>query len=144
MSELEPAGGDPDEQTTDLLAAALRSDAREVDTLVRVLASSLAETLPPAMVEVQRDRSLADRVGRRPGTPVAVTVTGPDVRLRLAAAKHHGGSPDAEVHRVVRGVTISRQQVGLDDWVQALATLITEQARTSAEARAALSRLLSL
>lgn len=140
---LSPYGADDpaDLASVDLLAAALRADAAEVGTLVRVLTATLGDTLPAGMVEVQRERSLADRLSGRDGTVVAVTVTTPDRRLRLAAGRHRG-TPEAEVQRVVRGVVISRQDVGVDQWVRALAEVLAVRAQADAAAREALGRLL--
>lgn len=131
-----------DPESTDLLAAALRADAADVDTLVRVLTATLGDTLPAGTVEVERDRSLSDRLSGRNGTAVAVTVTTPDVQLRLAHAKHRGGAVQAEVQRIVRGVVISRQQVGVDEWVRALAAVLSDLAARNRDAREALTRWL--
>jgi hypothetical protein len=136
---------DPDGATgesIDLVAAALRTDATDVDTLVRVLGNSLGDMLPAGMVDVQRSRTLADRLARRSGEPVSVAVTTPEVRLSLTSPHRGGGSVEAEVQRIVRGVVIGRQVVSVDEWVRALAAVITAVAARNAIARDALSRLL--
>lgn len=126
--------------TVDLVAAALRADARDISSLVRVLAGTLPEMLPESMVEVDRSRSLADRVAGRTGAVRGVTVVLRERVLELRAGD--GGAPTAEVRHVVRGIVISRQQVGLDQWVRLLAGELAELADESAAARAALSALL--
>ncbi|MFI6078583.1 hypothetical protein ACIA5C_44395 [Actinoplanes sp. NPDC051343] len=118
-----------------LIAAALRSDRADVESLTRVLTSVLGDALPPGMVEVERKRSLADRMNGREGTPVALTVTTPDSLLVLRPG-------NAEVRQIVRGVTIKRSTVGIDEWLVALAGVLSKLADNSAAAREALTNLL--
>jgi hypothetical protein len=118
-----------------LIAAALRSDRADVESLTRVLTSVLGDALPPGMVEVERKRSLADRMNGREGTPVALTVTTPDSLLVLRPG-------NAEVRQIVRGVTIKRSTVGIDEWLVALAGVLSKLAGNSAAAREALTNLL--
>jgi hypothetical protein len=134
---LEPPGPD----SVDLVASALTAatDLSDVGMFVRVFTRSFAEALPEGMVEVDTDRSLADRLAGRPGTPVAVRITFPDKRLELRATR---GWPDAEVHQVVRGVTLRRRQVSVEEWVHTLAAELTGLAARNATARAALAALL--
>ncbi|HSN11874.1 MAG TPA: hypothetical protein VLS51_07195 [Propionibacteriaceae bacterium] len=121
------------------IAAALRADAADIGTLTRVLVTSLPEALPDGMVDVERDRSLADRMAGRPGSVTKVTVTFPDRVLELRPGDGH---PVAEARHVVRGVVISRQRVGLDEWVHELATGLAALASRDAAARSALAALL--
>jgi hypothetical protein len=136
---MEPSGLGPmfDVQ---LLAAGLRADRGDVASYARVLGGALADALPPGMVEVQRHRTLADRLSGRDGRPVAVVVHGDDRELVLREAAR--GAVEAAVHQVVRGVVISRRTVGVDAWCQALAEDLTRIAARDAAARAALARLL--
>lgn len=122
-----------------LIAAALRADRADVESYTRVLTAVLGDALPPGMVEVDRRRSLADRVNGREGTPVALTVTTPDERLTLRQEPH---GVTGEIHQIVRGVTIRRRTVGLDEWLVALAGVLSKLAEGSATARDALSSLL--
>ncbi|HEU4675560.1 MAG TPA: hypothetical protein VFS29_06220 [Motilibacteraceae bacterium] len=121
------------------LAAALRADSADVATFTRVLTATLGDALPQGMVDVERDRSLADRLAGRDGTPVAVHVHGQDRQLSLTQGKR---GPEAEVRQVVRGVVISRRQVGVDEWIGALAAELSALAARDAAARVALARLL--
>jgi hypothetical protein len=123
-----------------LVAAALRADAVDVASLARVLTTTLGDALPAGTVDVDRERSLADRLAGRPGSPVAVRVQVPDRVLVLQANRR--GQPVAEVHQVVRGVVLSRRPVGLDEWVGELASELTRLAERNAAAREALERLL--
>jgi len=122
-----------------LIVAALRADRSDVESYTRVLTTVLGDALPPGMVEVERRRSLADRMNGRPGTPVALIVATPDERLLLRQEAH---GVHAEVHQVVRGVTIKRSTVGVDDWLVALAGVLSRLAAGSAAARDVLTRLL--
>jgi hypothetical protein len=136
---MEPSGLGP-MGDVQLLAATLRADRGDVASYARVLGGALADALPPGMVEVQRDRSLADRLAGRDGRPVAVVVHGDERELVLREGAH--GAVDAVVHQVVRGVVISRRSVGIDAWLTALAEDLTRIAARDAAARAALARLL--
>ena len=118
-----------------LVAAALRTDRADVESYHRVLSDTLGSALPPGMVEVERKRSLADRMNGREGTPVALTVTTPDSVLVLRPGR-------AEVRQIVRGVTIKRSTVGIDEWLVALAGVLSKLAGNSAAAREALTNLL--
>ena len=136
---MEPSGLGP-MGDVQLLAAILRADRGDVASYARVLGGALADALPPGMVEIERHRSLADRLAGREGRPVAVVVHGDEREMMLREAAH--GSVEAAVHQVVRGVVISRRTVGIDAWLTTLAEDLTRIAARDAAARAALSRLL--
>ena len=122
-----------------LIAAALRADRADVESYTRVLTSVLGDALPPGMVTVDRKRSMADRLAGRAGVPVALLVSTADEQLELRQERH---GVVAEIRQVVRGVTIKRRVVGVDEWLVALAGVLAGLARDSAAARAALSDLL--
>jgi hypothetical protein len=134
---LEPLGPD----SVDLVASALTAsaDLSDVGMFVRVFSRSFADALPEGVVEVESDRSLADRLAGRPGTPTALRLTFPERRLSLTATR---GWPEAEVQQVVRGVVLSRRQVPVEEWVRVLAAELTDLAARNASARAALAGLL--
>lgn len=121
------------------LAAALRADTADLDSYHRVLSVTVGDLLPPGMVEVDRDRSMSDRVAGRPGTATAIRVHLGDRTLELTAKR---GKLGATVAQEVRGVIISRKEVSVADWTAQLAGYLAALAAESAEARAALSRLL--
>jgi hypothetical protein len=123
----------------DMVAAALRQDAADVATYARVLTVTLADVLPPGSVEVEYERSLSDRLKGREGHPRRIVVRLGERTLFLAG----GGRPVAEIHHEVRGVVLSRDQVTLDVWVQALARELVAQADASARAAEALRRLVT-
>jgi hypothetical protein len=123
-----------------LLVAALRSDRADVESYARVLSAVLGDALPAGMVEVVRQKSLSDRMAGREGSPVALLVQSEDRKLELRAAKHGGVA--AEVHRIVRGVVISRKSIGVEEWLEQLAEELAKLANRDASARAALARLI--
>lgn len=124
-----------------LVAAALRANADDVPMLARLLADTLGGALPDGMVEVDRDRSLADRVAGRQGSVRAVRVLVPDGVLELRTAP---GPPQAEIRQVVRGVVLRRRSVGLEEFLSALAAELGAVADRDAAARSALERVLGL
>ena len=132
---IEPAGSDE----VALLAAALRADTADLATYERVLVGSLAETLPPGCVEVDRDRSMSDRLAGRPGAARAIRIHLGEIDLELTSTK---GRLVGTVGRSVRGVAISRKEVALGDWTTSFAEALSAFAKESLEARSALERLL--
>ncbi|MET8810167.1 hypothetical protein [Streptomyces sp. NPDC004546] len=128
--------GEPD--SLDLLTAALRRDAADLEVYAQVLTGTLAEALPPGSVAVERKRSIADRLAGRDGRVERVEVLLGEQRLALDLA---GGRPSGEVCKEVRGVVLSRRPVALDEWVRELAVAVAARAQSDARARAALQRL---
>jgi hypothetical protein len=131
----------PDPQLPDVeqLAAALRADTSDLDSYHRVLSSSIGDLLPEGLVEVDRQRTMSDRVAGRPGTATAIRLHLGDKTLELVA---HRGRLVATIAQDVRGVTISRKEVPVSEWVQALAVYLAALAADNASAREALGRLL--
>ena len=123
----------------ELLAAALRQDSADLDVYAKVLSVNLVESLPQGAVQVERKRSMSDRVAGREGTVTSLDVAIGDVRLSLRLDR---GRTIGEICKEVRGVVLSRQQVGLDEWIAALAKGLSESAASSAKAREALQRYL--
>jgi hypothetical protein len=135
MSSLQPSSGDE----VALLAAALRAETNDLATYERVLVASLSETLPPGTVEVDRDRTMSDRIAGRPGSPRAIRIHLGETTLELTVTK---GRLVGTVGRSVRGVAISRREVPLGEWATSFAEALSAFANESADARAALERLL--
>ena len=136
---MEPSGLGP-MGDVQLLAASLRADRDDVSSYASVLGGALADALPRGMVEVERQRSLADRMAGRAGRPVAVLVHADERELVLREGPR--GTVEAVVHQVVRGIVISRRTVRLDEWLVLFAEDLNRIAARDAAARAALSRLL--
>lgn len=136
--ELEPTSGS-DGMDVELLAAALRQDSADLDVYAKVLSVNLVESLPAGAVQVERKRSMSDRVAGREGTVTSLDVALGEMRLGLRMDR---GRPIGEICKEVRGVVLSRQQVGLDEWIAALAKGLADSAASSARAREALQRYL--
>jgi len=141
----EPAGGpslDPaGSPSLDMVAAALRADSAEVAIYARVLTESLGDALPPGCVTIDRSRSISDRMHGRPGQVSKVTVRLGEQVLSLGVQA--GREPAAEVCREVRGVILSRQQVGMQQWADELARALVSHAERNAQAAQALRRLVA-
>lgn len=120
------------------VAAALRADSADVAVYARVLTESLGGALPPGCVEVERDRSMADRLQGRSGRVAKITVRLGDRLMTLAM---QGSQPVAEICREVRGVVLSRQPVGIQEWAGELARALVEYAEQNARAAQALREL---
>jgi len=131
------SGGGP--ASVDLLAAALRRDAADLEVYAQVLSGTLADALPPGSVAVERKRGMADRLAGREGRVARVDVSLGEQRLVLNLS---GGRPSGEICQEVRGVVLSRRPVALDEWVRKLAEAVATRAESDARARAALERLL--
>jgi hypothetical protein len=122
------------EPSFDLDAAGLRADRGDLATGVGVLAAKLEAALPRETRVQRRARGLLDR------TKVVEAL-----EVRLGTSRYRlevrDGRPEAAREQEVRGIVIRREPLELDEWVQALGDELAEEARSSAEARAALERL---
>jgi hypothetical protein len=133
-------GADDRGMDVELLAAALRRDSADLDLYAKVLSVNLADSLPAGAVQVERKRSMSDRMAGREGSVTSLDVALGEQRLALRMDR---GRVIGEVHKEVRGIVLSRQQVGLDEWIGALAKALAETAASSARAREALERFLT-
>jgi hypothetical protein len=124
----------------DMLAAGLRRDSADLTTYVHVLLDSLAEALPPDVIQVEHAHGLLRTIkgGEAPVTAVHVTVA--DRRYSLRQGKH-GGAPAATIAHQSGGVVMSSQEVPVDDWSQALAAALAHIAERNARAASALQRI---
>jgi hypothetical protein len=123
-----------DEQSFDLGAAELRADGADLAVRVEVLARKLEEALPEATTVQRRSRRMLSRDKVVASIEVRIAETRYGLRLQ-------GSAIEADRSREVRGVVIRREPLGFDAWVSALTEDVREQAAGSAEARAALDRL---
>jgi hypothetical protein len=133
---MEPADG----PSLDMVTAALRADSSDIAIYATVLTESLGASLPPDTVQVERDRSVSDRMKGRPGRVTKITVRLGDQVLTLRLT---GGAPVAEVCREVRGVVLSRQTVPVGQWAAALAKALVSHAEQNAVTAEALRRLVA-
>jgi hypothetical protein len=136
-----PGSGDvsPGGMDVEMLAAALRQDSADLDIYAKVLTVSLVGSLPEGAVRVERKRSMSDRMAGREGTVTDLDVALGDARLGLHLDR---GRVIGEICKEVRGVVLSRRQVGLDEWLLALATALADASESSARARQALEKFL--
>lgn len=134
------AGGESERgMDVEMLAAALRRDTADLDLYAKVLSVTLAGSLPQGAVQVERKRTMADRMAGREGAVTALDVALGEQRLGLRLDR---GRMTGEVCKEVRGIVLSRRQVGLDEWIDALARALADTAASSARAREALERFL--
>jgi hypothetical protein len=133
---MEPVDG----PSLDMVTAALRADSSDIAIYAKVLTESLGESLPPDCVQVDRDRSVSDRMKGRPGLVTKITIRLGDQVLTLRLT---GGAPVAEVCREVRGVVLSRQTVPVGQWAAELAKALVSHAERNADTAEALRRLIA-
>jgi hypothetical protein len=133
---MEPA----ESPSLDMVAAALRADSSDIAIYARVLTESLAESLPPGSVAVDRNQSVGDRMRGRPGQVSKITVRLGEQVLTLSVQR---GAPVAESCRQVRGIVLSRQEVPLDKWIADLARALVTHAEQNAAAAEALRKLVA-
>lgn len=140
MTSNDPVPHEPDGTagSVELLAAALRQDAADLEVYARVLTGTLADALPPGAVTVERRRGLADRLAGREGRVERLDIALGEQRLTLNLT---GGRVTGEVCKEVRGVVLSRRPTPLDVWTRELARGIAARAESDARAKAALERL---
>jgi hypothetical protein len=123
-----------DELSFDLDAAGLRADGPELLAAIEVLAHKLELSLPKATTVGRRSRRMfsKDKV-----------VESIDVRLGTTryGLEVHGDQVHADRQQEVRGVVIKREPLEVSDWIGALAAQLREAAADSAEARAAIEKL---
>jgi hypothetical protein len=116
----------------DLVAAALRADASDLKVFVEALATKLEQSFP-GRCRVQRSGLL----GKGPVRQISVELG--DGRYELA---HQDGSISTRRSSVVRGISLKTDEVGLDEWIDALAAQLTAEAERSERGRLAVERLL--
>jgi hypothetical protein len=121
----------------DLAAAGLRGDGSELETSVEVLAGKLEQALPG---RAKVDRRGGGLLGRGPKHVRLLDVDLGAWRYRLAFSD---GRLECARERNSGGIAIKREPLDPDAWVAALTDDLREEAQRSAEARAALERLLA-
>lgn len=130
-------GGADDGLGFEMLAASLRADETDARAFLEALATKLAGALP-AQTRVERARD-----GLFKGTThierISVELGG--FRYALSAGKR--GGMEAARAKIVGGVAIKNEGLGLDAWIEALARDLASYAQSSASARAALERLVT-
>jgi hypothetical protein len=130
----------PEDLSFDLVAAALRADSADVAIYARVLTDSLGDVLPPGVVEIDRERSVSDRMRGRPGEVAKITVRLGEQVLTLASQR---GQLAAEICKEVRGVVLSRRPVPVAEWAAELTRAMLAYADQNAQAAQVLRRLVT-
>jgi hypothetical protein len=125
----------------EMLTAALRADSADVAVYARVLTDSLGDALPPGCVVVDRDRTMSDRMRGRPGQVSKIAVRLGDRVMTMTVQP--GRPPTAEICKEVRGVVLSRQPVGVQEWVDELARALVAHAQENARAAEVLRKLVA-
>jgi hypothetical protein len=116
----------------ELLAASLRADARDLSTFLEALAGKLSASFP--------ESTTIDREGfRGRGSVKSISVGLGEHRYEL---QRRSGSVTCVRARSVRGIVLKSEELGLDDWIDALSRDLTEAAEQSERGRLALERLL--
>lgn len=120
----------------DLVAASLRADAADARGFVEALAVRLEGALPGRARVERRPRKFLSR--EKVVRAIAVDVG----ESRYAIEADDRGGFQATRSAAVRGIVLKNEPLPLDTWIDALAADLAQQARSSAEGRAALERLL--
>jgi hypothetical protein len=123
-----------DDLSFDLDAAGLRVDTADVAAYVEALAHKLEIALPGQTTVQRRAKKFLSR--EKAVESIQVQLGDHSYVLRA-----HGHRVQASRGTTVRNVTIRNEPLELDDWVRALAGDLRARAAESAEARAALDRL---
>jgi hypothetical protein len=119
----------------ELLAASLRADETDARAFLAALATKLEGALP-AQTRVERVR---DGLFKSTTHVARITVELGGFRYMLSAGKH--GGLEASRAKVVGGVVIKNEGLGVETWIDVLARDLAAYAASSAGARAALERL---
>jgi hypothetical protein len=121
----------------ELLAASLRADTHDLAMFLEALASKLEGALPQRTRISRRSRSLFDR--RKQVARIEVELGEERYVLR-----NDDGVLEARRARVVGGVVLKSELLGLEEWIESLARAIAAEARLSERGRLALEQLLGV
>jgi hypothetical protein len=126
----------PADETFDLPAASLRADEAELTTSIDVLAATLEQSLPQ-IASVERRKVGGFRSKRREVQRIAVALGEEQFELRSTAQ-----GIQCTRHKVVRGITLSRQELPMARWITELIAGVGRRAEVSERDRVALEGLL--
>jgi hypothetical protein len=126
----------PADETFDLPAASLRADEAELTTSIDVLAATLEQSLPQ-IASVERRKVGGFRSKRREVQRIAVALGEEQFELRCTAQ-----GIQCTRHKVVRGITLSRQELPMASWITELIAGVGRRAEVSEQDRIALEGLL--
>jgi hypothetical protein len=126
----------PAEDDLDLPAAALRADGAELAMSVDVLAAKLEQTLPQ-ITAVERRKVGGFRSKRREVQRIALPLGEEQFELRRTPQGFQ-----CTRHKVVRGITLSREELAMSDWIAEVLAGVTRSAEVSERDRLALEATL--
>jgi hypothetical protein len=121
----------------DLAAAEVRLDSTDTHALIEALAARLEESLP-RLATVRRRRVGGFRSKQTEVERIEVSLG--DERFELVADR---GGVQCLRHRVVRGITLKRDELPVDRWVLELVDEVTRTAAVGEHARITLEALLT-
>ncbi len=124
------------DEAFDLPAAALRADRAELSTSFEVLASTLEQALPQ-LASVERRKVGGFRSKQREVQRIALALGEERFELRRTAQ-----GLECTRHKVVRGITLSRQSLAMADWIAEVIAAVTRSAEVGERDRIALEGLL--
>ena len=101
------------DEALDLPAAALRADGPELAISVELLATTLEQALP-GMVSVERRKAGGFRSKRREVRRIVLALG--DDQFELSPSPQ--GLLQCTRHKVVRGITLSRQELAVSEWIE--------------------------
>jgi hypothetical protein len=101
------------------------------------LAEGAKRASPDAVIELDVERSLGERLTGKPGRTIALRLEGPDRRCTLTSAR---GGWRGEIARVVGGIVIARETVPLAPWLDAFAAEVAASAALASGDAAAARR----
>ncbi len=119
----------------ELFAASLRADSTDLSAFMEALASKLAGSLP-GQTQVARQSGLFTRT--HPVKEIMVTLG--DYQYRIIKERH--GTLLTSRAKVVRGIVLKTEQIGMEQWIGELAGSLAQESTRSAQARSALERFL--
>ena len=119
----------------DMLAASIRADAADLGSFLDAFAVKLEAGLP-GLVRVDREGGLFKKEHRVKSIRIAIEDKFFDVY-------RSGAGLEARVSHQVRGITLKNEVLHLDAWISELSRHLARHAETSAEAQAALERLIT-
>jgi hypothetical protein len=126
----------PDDLSFDLLAAALRRDAEDLETFHEVLAEKLTAALPTGTVRVRRGGLPLQT--RRPLAELSV-----ELGDTLFSARREAGRYEHRLAHVVRGIALKTDTVPFPTWLDTLVQALVERAKESEATRKALETFLT-
>jgi hypothetical protein len=128
--------GVPADEAFNLPAAELRAGQDQLAMSVEVLATTLEQALPQ-LVSVERRRARGFRSKRSEVQRILVTLAGEQFELCPTAQGVH-----CTRHKVVGGITLSRQELAMADWIAEVIAGVTRSAEVGERDRIALEGLL--